>query len=169
MFKNIRFALSLLIVPVLIAMGCSAASASEHKASLGQEFTLPVGQSATVPGENMVVKFDSVSSDSRTPEGAQTIWAGEAKIKLEIIYHGSTSAVTLTAKSSIDGYSRDSFEQYEISFQLQPYPEVGRQPVDSEYRLLMKIDALPLLKPGTAGVPIIDNRAIVHGNGDSSY
>lgn len=110
--------------------------------SLGQEFTLPVGQTADVTGENLLINFVSVTADSRSPRGAQTIWAGEAEIQLEIFYEGQAYDVTLTEKGLTDGYSQDSFNQYKISFQLQPYPEVGKQLAPREYKLALKVTKL---------------------------
>ncbi len=110
------------------------------KFSLGQEFKLSVGQSATLPGQNMTIKFDGVSSDSRSPKGAQTIWAGEAKINLTIELQGVSSNVTLTEKGLTEGYTVQQFEKYSISFKLLPYPEVNKQPAPDAYELTLKID-----------------------------
>ena len=110
-----------------------------------------------------MIKFVSVITDSRSPKGVQTVWAGEAKSRLEITRLGSTSAVTLVEKGLTEGYTSEPISPYIISFQLQPCPEVGKQPAGNDYQLLMKVDAIPLSAAGPSGVPIIDNRAFVRG------
>ncbi len=116
-----------------------AAAAETSKVSLGTEFTLPVGQSVTISGEDLTIKFEAVTADSRSPKGAETIWAGEAKIQMQITFQGSASSVVLTEKGSTEGYTQDTVNQYKINFQLQPYPEVGYQPAQGDYKLVMKI------------------------------
>lgn len=107
--------------------------------SRGQEFTLPVGQAAKVLGADMVIRFDSVTSDSRAPLGAQAIWAGEAKIQLQITHRGSTSSVTLTETGLTDGYTLEQVDEHTLSFRLQPYPEVDKHPAPGDYKLLLKV------------------------------
>ena len=109
------------------------------KVALGQEFTLQVGQKAEITAEDLDIKFEGVTNDSRAPSDAQAIWAGEAKIQAQIIYKGASSTKILTEKGLTDGYTQDTFNQYQISFKLQPYPKAGYQPAAGEYQLLMKI------------------------------
>lgn len=160
MFKKIILALSLAAVPVLAAAGCS------NNVSPGQEFTLPVGRSVTVTGENLTIKFIGVTVDSRSPKGVQTIWAGEAKIQLEITRDGVTSNVTVTEIGNTNGFTQTIYDKYVISSQLQPYPEANKQPKANEYRLLMKVGTANSTAgppPGAGGMPIVDNGAIVKG------
>jgi len=109
------------------------------RVTLGTEFTLQVGETVNVAGADLVVKFVGVSTDSRSPKGAETIWAGEAKAQLQITDQGTTSDVTLTEKGLTAGYTQQSWGAYNIRFQLQPYPEVGKQPTADEYQLLITI------------------------------
>jgi hypothetical protein len=111
----------------------------EVQASMGQEFTLPVGQSASIPSENLVVKFIDVTSDSRSPINAQTIWTGEASIRIQVTDQDATSEMTLTEKGSIDGFTQVSVNNYQLYFQLKPYPVVGQQPAAEAYTLILKI------------------------------
>ncbi len=139
MNKKIFLTMAILIVPVLLIAGCSATNASGNQADLGQEFNLRVGQSISISGENLSIEFDAVTSDSRSPLGAQTIWAGEAQIRLRVTRENVTSIVTLTEKGLTSEFTQDSFIQYKFSFKLLPYPEVGKQPATNDYSLVMKI------------------------------
>ena len=48
---------------------------------LDQPFELRMGQRATVAGEGVTVRFDTVASDSRCPSGVQCVWAGNALVR----------------------------------------------------------------------------------------
>ncbi len=139
MLKKALLALTLLVVPVLLLAGCATVSAAEGKIKLGQEFTLPVGQSVTIADENLTLKFETVLTDSRAPKGAQAIWAGEAKCQLSVTAQGQTTTVVLTEKGGTDGATQGTIGQCKVSFQLQPYPEVGRQPAAGDYKLVLTL------------------------------
>ena len=140
MLKKTLSALSLLVVLGLVLAGCANISAAgKSKVSLGQEFTLPVGQSATVSGEDLAVKFEAVTTDSRCPRGVYCIWAGEARCELKVCYKGETSTVTLKEMGGTDGFTQTTFKDLKISFKLTPYPEAGHHPEPGEYKLVMSI------------------------------
>jgi hypothetical protein len=111
----------------------------EIHAPLGQQFSLAVGQSASISGEDLVIKFVEVSSDSRSPKGAETLWAGEASCRIQVTYLGGTSEATLHESGATDGFTQASILQYNLAFQLTPYPEIGKQPASSDYTLQMII------------------------------
>jgi len=128
----------LLVTSVFLSFfGCSKPAGNEI--SLGQEFTLPIGQSVSVSGENMAIKFVEVVSDSRCPQGATCIWAGEASCQVEITTSGSTYRKMLT-QPGLSGPSQTDFQGYEITFDLQPYPQVGKEIENKDCRLQLKIN-----------------------------
>ncbi len=130
-------AISLLIV----LFGCS--KPTENEVGLEQEFTLSIGQSAVVVGENFSIKFVEVISDSRCPKGATCIWAGEASCLIEITDSESTYRKVLT-QSGLSGPSNTSFTNYEITFDLQPYPEMGKEINKKDYHLRLVISKIEL-------------------------
>ena len=140
MSGKLFFAIGLLVVSSFLA-GCSSAPAgpSEIKAALGQEFTLPVGQTASITGEDLKFKFDEVTADSRCPTGVQCIWAGEAKVQLSITSKNSTSRVAYTVPGGSAASGQDFFNQYKAVFKLEPYPEAPQQIDASSYKLIMTI------------------------------
>lgn len=75
--------------------------------------------------------LDTVLSDSRCPEGAECIWAGEARALFKIEkYNGSQIYIDLKegVKDTVAG-------GYKISFiKLLPYPSVGNQLKPEEYK-----------------------------------
>jgi hypothetical protein len=97
--KNIRLTHILsafLIITVFLAnTGCS-----ETKVSLGQDFPLRVGQSASIKGEELQIKFLEVVADSRCPRGVTCIWEGEVSCMVTIKYRGSLQQMMLTEPGS---------------------------------------------------------------------
>ena len=133
----LRYFLLLLALPILLmSEGC--ASQTGGSARPGQEFNLEAGQSASIVGENLKIRFIEVTNDSRCPQGATCIWAGEAGCLVEITDSESSLSRTLVQP----GFSRPAktdFKEYEITFDLQPYPEVGKERQIKDYRLHLAI------------------------------
>jgi hypothetical protein len=105
---------------------------------LGQEFTVPIGKTASVSGEKLSLEFMEVAADSRCPTGVQCVWAGEAKCRLSVTYRESVYDVTITQSGSSTGV-QDLFQVYSLRFKLEPYPEYGKQITASDYRLVMTV------------------------------
>ncbi|HJQ11022.1 MAG TPA: hypothetical protein VJ840_08325 [Gemmatimonadaceae bacterium] len=79
-----RFAWHLLAaVPMVVLSRCATVDTAVV-AKPGVEFSLPVGQSATLSGTGYRITFDRVTEDSRCPVDAVCVWAGDAKIQLTI-------------------------------------------------------------------------------------
>ncbi|MCR4394996.1 MAG: hypothetical protein NUV31_11550, partial [Dehalococcoidales bacterium] len=80
------------------------------KASIGKEFTLPLGKTALLTTENLKITFEDVLGDSRCPKGVVCIQAGEATCKLSIVDTGeigsSPESLIIKAMGLVDGYSQ---------------------------------------------------------------
>jgi len=121
---------------LLLAAGFSCSSG--NKISLGQEFTLPVGSTAAISGEDLSLKFIEVTTDSRCPTGVVCVWAGEAKCRMLVTYQGTESEVVITQPGSSAGM-QNLFQKYTVSFKLEPYPESGKQIESADYKLITTI------------------------------
>ena len=106
-----------------------------NEVSLDQEFSLSPGQNIMIAGENLAIKFIEVISDGRCPRRAICIWAGEASCLIEITIHSESTSRKVLTQPGLSGPSKTSFANYEITFDLQPYPEVGKAPDKKNYRL----------------------------------
>jgi hypothetical protein len=128
------------ILPIIIVLlsGC-ARQTGEINAALGEKFTLAIGQSASITGENLKVRFVEVVGDSRCPQGVECFWAGEASSQIEITYSGSTYQKVLTQPGASEPTQTD-FGDYKITFDLQPYPKAGEEIKDKDYRLELQVD-----------------------------
>lgn len=137
--------LSIAISMLLPMSGCSTPALNEVE--LGKEFTLAVGQSAAITGENLSIKFVEVVSDSRCPTGAVCIWAGEASCLIEITDSATTHQKVLI-EPGVSSPARDSFNEYVLTFAILPYPDVGKQIDAKDYRLQLTVTKGPALNGG---------------------
>jgi hypothetical protein len=128
------------VLPLIMAIlsGCTG-PAADINAALGEQFSLAIGQSATITEAGLKIEFVEVVGDSRCPQGVQCIWAGEANSLIEITYEGSTYQKVLTQSGASEPLPTD-FNNYEITFNLQPYPEAGKEIKDRDYRLELQVD-----------------------------
>jgi hypothetical protein len=137
--KRISAIISLLTLSVLLmTMTLSCASSSDITASLGKEFTLPVGKKVAIEGQELTIKFVDVISDSRCPKGVECIQAGEAQCRMVFTLVGSPAEMVIVQPGG-SGSARDYFIQYKIDFRLEPYPQEGQQIAPSEYKLVVTV------------------------------
>src|SRR4030042_3546795 len=92
-----KYLLWILPLVMLIVAGCGAAA--DSYANPGITFTLAIGQSASVNGEDLTIRFVDVVGDSRCAAGVVCIWAGEASCLVEIDYANKTFEKVLTQPS----------------------------------------------------------------------
>jgi hypothetical protein len=146
--------ISAAIIMLLMVIGCGKPAPSQAK--LGEEFTLALGQSANIASENLRLKFAELVSDSRCPTGATCIWAGEASCLLDITTSQSTYQKVLTQSGG--SVSKSFFGDYEISYTVAPYPEVGRQIDKKDYRLILTVKKAALSGGILATFDVIDEQ-----------
>ena len=139
--------LKIIMLSFILISGCTAQT-SQITADLGEQINIALGQSASITGEEFEIKFVEVVDDSRCPDGATCIWEGEVTCLVDITYSGSLYRKALTQPGLTEEYSRSDFKDYEIIFNVEPYPEVKTEIRDSAYRLKLKIDKKPALTGG---------------------
>ena len=136
--KRTLAVISLLILSLFLLSMSLSCAADKITASLGQEFTLPVGQKAVIEGEELTIKFVEVISDSRCPAGVECVWAGEAQCRLLFTYVGSPAEMVIVQPGG-GASAKDYFIMYKVVFKLEPYPQKGQQIAASDYKLLMTV------------------------------
>jgi len=139
------FTIILSILMLLLSLGCTGKT-SEITANLGQEVELKIGQTVSIKGEQIKVKFAEVVTDSRCPNGATCIWQGEITCTVEITYFESMYSKILTQTGLTQEPSRDVFKEYSITFSVQPYPELERDIKTNEYHLQLVIEKNAMLE-----------------------
>ena len=139
------FAILLSILILLLSFSC-ADKAGKVTANLGQEAEIKIGQTVSIEGEQIKVKFIEVANDSRCAKGATCIWQGEVTCIVEITYFESLHHKTLTQPGLTQEPSRDIFKEFSITFNVQPYPELGKNIKTNEYRLQLMIEKNAMLE-----------------------
>ncbi|MEO7673611.1 MAG: hypothetical protein ABIU09_05985 [Pyrinomonadaceae bacterium] len=101
---------------------------------------LRVAQEKTAPGTAIKIKFLNVPEDSRCPTGVNCIWAGVAKIKLQLRKNGKRAEFELNT-NQLD--KSITFEGNEINLTaLTPYPKSGTAIKPAAYTATLSITKL---------------------------
>jgi hypothetical protein len=127
---------------LILLIGCTA-STPKIEARLGQEFSLHIGETAAITGENISLKFLELIGDSRCPKDVQCIWQGEARCMLEISktdVPSSASQLEITTLGFSGQPATVMYEAYKIAFRVEPYPEAGKSIAKTDYRLVMTVN-----------------------------
>jgi hypothetical protein len=102
---------------------------------LGETFVLGIAERVTLQDTNLTLTFQDVTEDSRCPDGAVCIWAGNARILLGVNQTTVALNTTLDPKKAL-------FGSYVIQFNsLSPYPMIGRRMQKEEYAASLVITA----------------------------
>jgi hypothetical protein len=117
------------IATLLLASACATAARTPAvHAPAGQDFRLAQGQTGTVDGEPLVVRFTGVLEDSRCPAGRQCIRAGEARIQVELRVPGHEAEdVSLATDPEPRRYaSYEAYDVHLVALDPLPSPDVAR-------------------------------------------
>jgi hypothetical protein len=126
-----------LVLIATLAVGCN--SGTTISASLGRQFTLSIGQTASISSEKLDIKFLDITEDSRCPKDVTCIWAGQVSCALKLKSGGKAESVKLTQPGLADAGSRQKLGAYTYIFNVEPYPESGREIQKKDYLLLMTV------------------------------
>jgi len=95
------------------------------------------GREKTVPGFGMRIKFLEVLDDSRCPVGTTCIWAGNAKVKIQVF--AGRRAATFELNSTVSPRTV-TIGGYEIKLDsLEPRPRAGSSGRQSPYTAVFAI------------------------------
>ena len=94
-------------------------------ARLGEPFDLRVGETAYIADTRFSVRADSVPEDSRCPQNAVCVWAGNARVSLTLRDGANTSAVELN--STIEPRAMVRWGYRTELTGVQPLPTAGQR------------------------------------------
>jgi hypothetical protein len=124
---------------VLPPAGCGG-SPGPVEAALGRDFSLAVGQQASITGESLGIRFEAVVGDSRCPQDVTCPWAGEVTCTVLVTRGNSSYSMALTEPGLSSSYATERYQDYELSFHVEPYPRAGQAIPANEYRLKLVVD-----------------------------
>lgn len=141
-----RILLCVLAAALLVAWlpGCSG-GLDAVAAVLGEEFSLSIGQSASIQGEYLEIKFLEVTEDSRCARDVTCIQAGWVRCSVELVrsnpsYGTAPDLMVLNQPGLTSQPAVKPYEDYTITYRVLPYPEKAEDRIrDGEYRLLLTI------------------------------
>lgn len=122
--------------PLMIAL---AACATAGAAPLGETFSLAVGESAAIDGENLRLTFDGVPRDNRCPRDVQCIVAGAATVVLTA--EGGGTQEELTVDIPPGGSAAGHFEGFEITVaNVEPAADTRRRIEPEDYVVTLVVE-----------------------------
>lgn len=118
--RAVTFFILVLAALVLVLAGCS--SAADMEAELGQKFSLPYGKTVEIKGEQLEITFAEILEDSRCASDVTGIWEGRVRCRLDVNYRGSHYDVVLAQPGLSYQYDSGVFQDFRLSFKVEPYP-----------------------------------------------
>ena len=126
--------LSIMTIFILPLAACGSTPAKVY-VDLGEEFSLSIGQTATIKGQALQITFEDVIEDSRCPSDVTCIWAGRVSCIIKLVEVSSQYRMVLTEPGLTDQYTSETYREYQLAFHVRPYPEAGQSIGRDEYRL----------------------------------
>jgi hypothetical protein len=136
MLKN-RYSLICIAMILFVLAGCSGSNATVT-VGLAETFTISVGHTANITGQDMTVTFNRVIGDNRCPQNATCVWEGVASSETTFSYQGQDYIIVLNSPG-LTSQASDTFVDYTVTYSLNPYPRQGEQISPNDYALTMSI------------------------------
>jgi hypothetical protein len=127
-----------IVLTLLVLTFSACASNRGLKASLDREFSLAIGQTVQISGEDLGIRLTDVIGDSRCPEGANCIVAGEVTCVLDVTLNGKNESYRLVVPGT-GGAGDHTYRDYALSANVEPYPKLGVEIDKTEYRMKMTV------------------------------
>lgn len=99
------------------------------ESQLDEEIQIKIGESVTLEGGNLTIKFKSLAGDSRCPQGVVCVWEGNAEVILEVSKNEVALNTALDPKEKVVG-------DYNIQLRdVIPYPKAGEELKPENYSI----------------------------------
>ena len=135
--KRLLHLLILAAIALISVTGCSKGQVAVT-AGLGEVFTIGIGQSAQIAGEDMAITFNEVIGDSRCPQNVTCVWEGVASSHVTITHQGRDYSIVLNSPGLTE-QAKEAFINYTLIYSLNPYPREGEQISPKDYRLTLNV------------------------------
>ena len=122
---------------LLAATACDE-SPTGPTVSIDTRFTLSPGETASVQGRGVRLRFEGVSGDSRCPADALCIQGGDAVVKL--VASGDDGSLSLELHTGDSSRASVTYGNVKVSLvELQPYPFSSRTIAPGDYRATLTV------------------------------
>lgn len=103
-----------------------------------QELSVKAGREVSAEGGRLKIKFESVTDDSRCPQGVTCVWAGNAEVVFKV---KTTDGEAASIKLNTNINPREvEYHGYRIKLgSLSPYPKKDEQIAPSQYEAVLVI------------------------------
>ncbi len=123
-----RIILGIALAGALLLCQCAEEPLRPPDVTLGEQFTVGLGQTVELQGENLSITFSGVLQDSRCPMDVYCFWAGLAEIEVQLVRKsGDRAQLDLallggTRYNTPNPYTFDTFGYRFALLRLDPYP-----------------------------------------------
>ena len=117
--------------------------------NLGEEFELAVHQTAQITAENISVTFQEVLEDSRCPVDVTCIWAGIAKVSLQVTVSGHEREISLSTSPPDNSAVFENYTFWLI--RVKPVPRANQNIDSSAYFVTVRVDKGTRTRLGDTG------------------
>jgi len=120
---------------LVLGLVAGGAAAAERRVQPGEHFELAHSQAVEVADSGLEVRFQGVLEDSRCPENARCMWAGNARVALRVGAEGEAGeSLVLNTHGGEALPSTGCAAGLEIELLgLQPYPSTEGPPKADQY------------------------------------
>ena len=126
------------VLCLLVATACDEKSPTGPTVSLDARFTLAPGETASVQGRGVKLRFEGVAGDSRCPADALCITGGDAIVR--VAASGDASSLSLELHTGDSSRASVTYGNVKVSLvELQPYPFSSRTIAPGDYRATLVV------------------------------
>jgi hypothetical protein len=129
--------LATILVCLLAVTGCDE-SPTGPTVSLDARFTMAPGETASVTGRGVHLRFEGVTGDSRCPADAICITGGDAIVK--VVASGDSGSLTLDLHTGDSSRASVTYGNVRVTLvELTPYPFSSRTIAPGDYRATLVV------------------------------
>ena len=130
------------VVLVLTVAGC-AHNPAAPSVPPGREFQLKAGDSVSIQGAGLDLRFSRVAQDSRCPADAVCVTAGDAEAVFEVTLSGRAPGAVSLHTAPGRGQQATVGDWTLTLSGLEPYPHASGPVAPSDYRAMLRVDQGP--------------------------
>jgi hypothetical protein len=153
-------ATGVVLLTAFVLLQCSDKSTGPQAAKLNEPFVVVLGQTRDIEGEGFSVTFGRVAAEQRVTVAERGFWFGHAEIELEMRRTGSAPTIlSLPILGGASGTPCDTISVDTLMYRfellrLDPYPQLGKQAVDNQYRATLRVSVTPLAAAVLEGITV---------------